>query len=167
MLSRTILILAGLLAVLTIVACGESSPEEQAPPGLGVSVNDIEDMFDEQDLDVDTESSPLKDGTPRWFVETPHSFATVELTGNKSDLQQVNLSLTSTGDNGELLFAYALLMLNGILPDWEGSIDWLANSLPRFDNNPDAVIETTRGDTKVSLRFFQSLSSVSLNIEAE
>ena len=164
MLSRTILILAGLLALLTIVACGESPPAE---PGLGVSVNDVEDMFDDFDLDVDTESSPLKDGTPRWFVETPHSFATVELTGNKSDLQQVYLSLTSTGDNGDLLFAYALLMLNGIIPDWEDSVDWLANSLPRFDNNPDAVIETTRGNIKVSLEFLKSLSTVSLTFKAE
>ena len=167
MLSRTVLILAGLLALLSVIACGESTPEEPAAPGLGISVNDVEEMFDEYDLDVDTESAPLKDGTPRWFVETPNELATVELIGNKSDLQQVSMSMTMDGSNGDILVAYTLLILRGVLPDWEDSLEWVSTSLPRFDNNPDAVIETTRGNANVSLRFFKSLSSVSLNIKAE
>ena len=164
---RLLLLIAGLLALLAVIACSEPSPEEQATPGLGVSVNDIEDMFDEYDLDVDTESAPLKDGTPRWFVETPHELATVELIGNKSDLQQVSLSMVMDGSNGDILTAYTLLILSGIFPDWDNSLNWLADSLPRFDNNPGAVIETTRGNAKVSLKFFKSLSTVSLTIKAE
>ena len=167
MILRAILILAGLVALLAVIACGESSPEEPAAPGLGVSVNDIEDMFDEYDLDVDTESAPLKDGTPRWFVETPHELATVELIGNKSDLQQVSLSMGMDGSNGDVLVAYALLILRGVLPDWEDSLDWLSTSLPRFDSNPNAVIKTTRGNANVSLKFLKSLSTVSLTIKAE
>ena len=162
---RIAAILTSLLLV-AAVSCADGEPEEQAPPGLGLNVNDVVDMFEERGYKLHLESAPLRDGTPRWFASPSHKLVSLELIGDKSDLQQISLNVV-VGEGFDFLGASTSLLIRNVLPDWEDSKAWMAWGVSRFVDDPDQVFETTHGNASITLRFYQFLSSVSLIIKAK
>ena len=82
---------------------GENGGEngDTAKAGLGVSRDAVEDAFG----DFDFEDAPLKDGRDRLMGDSPGESATLELIGEKDNLEEVALLMTvsSTGGNSEVL----------------------------------------------------------------
>ena len=129
-----------------------STPTEtptKAPVGLGVSRDAVEDVFS----DFDLEDSPLKDGRERLLGGSPDGAATLELIGERDNLEQAALIMTVNAMGTQEVILYSGALITVILPDWEGDADWFAASVIELADSPEqnAETETRYGDARITL----------------
>ena len=180
--TRFILFLAGLLAMLAVVACGEPSPEQaitdskpataeptkpaptKIPVGLGVERDEVEDLFSASEIGFEFEDAPLMDGTARRMAEAPNGLASVELIGAESDLSRVSLFMAVSPETVNFNLAYSILVVTSAVPGWGDAeaMEWLSTSLQELP----ADSETTHGNARISLSASDDLSYLYLAVSA-
>lgn len=145
---------------------GENGGEngDTAKAGLGVSRDAVEDAFG----DFDFEDAPLKDGRDRLMGDSPGESATLELIGEKDNLEEVALLMTvsSTGGNSEVL-RYSRPFITTVLPDWQGGVDWFENGVIELadDSRQNAEVETRHSDAMITLTANKQFGWLTLKVE--
>lgn len=127
----------GVLVILIIVGSvlprSESPPPTPTPvpptPGLGVSAVQIQNVFSLAQWGGFTfESVPLSDGTPRILGRNQNDDAAFDLIGSPDNLTEVTLLADIQGD-AQTNSLYFNSILVQVMPDWEGSSEWLNASI--------------------------------------
>ena len=156
------LIIAALVA-LALNACG-SEPEQ--PPGIGVSRQAIQSLYEQPDIGFTFEPSELADGTPRVIGESPDSIAFLELIGPERDITKATImAAMPSDDTGAIAMnaAYMLGLLNHLVPNWSGGGDWLAEHFAVAADEGEA--RTIQGNVDITLTAYKELGMVLLTIE--
>ncbi len=137
---------------------------ESEPVGLGISRDTVEDAFG----DFDFEDSPLNDGRERLLGDAPRGTVTLQLIGEKDNLEEAALVMTvnTTADNSEVL-EYSRLFITTVLPDWHGGMNWFEESVIQLadDSRQDAEVETRHGDTRITLMSNKQFGWLTIKVE--
>ena len=132
--------------------------------GLGISRDTVEDAFSEFDL----EDAPLKDGRERLLGEAPRGSVTLQLIGEKSNLEEAALVMTvySNRDNSEVL-RQSRLFLSTVLPDWAGGVNLFEQGVIQIadDSRQNVEIERRYGDARITLTANKQWGFLTLKVE--
>ena len=161
---RTSASISLVLMALALAACG-SDPDQ--PPGIGVSRQAIQSVYEGPDIAFTFESAPLADGTPRVVGESPDGLAFLELIGPEHDITKSTIMVGMPSDAPGVIVmnaAYMLGLLKHAVPAWTGAADWLADNLAAAAEKGEA--RTAHGNVDVSLTSHSELGMVLLTVEA-
>ncbi len=143
------------IVILVVIGCSLESPPPTpiptivpTPPmfhGLGVRADRIRILFSEglpsqpeKPTPIDEwESAPLADGTPRSLGNSQDDSLLMELIGPEHDLTQVTLVSAAHSADPITSYLYNRFLLGLLVPEWEGSLDWLADSVEEADRFMD------------------------------
>ena len=157
-------LIIGALIALALNACG-SEPEQT--PGIGVSRQVIQSLYEQPDIGFTFESSELADGTPRVIGESPDGIAFLELIGPERDITKATImAAMPSDDTGAIAMnaAYMLGLLNHLVPNWSGGGDWLAEHFAVAADEGEA--RTIQGNVDITLTAYMELGMVLLTIES-
>ena len=160
---RKVGLIIGALVALALNACG-SEPEQ--PPGIGVSRQEIQSLYEQPDIGFTFEPSELADGTPRVIGGSPDGLAFVELIGPERDITKATImAAMPSDDTGAIAMnaAYMLGLLNHLVPNWSGGGDWLAEHFAVAADEGEA--RTIQGNVDITLTAYKELGMVLLAIE--
>lgn len=133
---------------------------------LGISFGDVVMKFEEADMAMDYESSPLWDGTPRIMGTANTSI--LELTGPKHDLSKVSVSVIVSNENvaaGLDGVLRMLVVLRTAAPEMRDSVEWTNRSLSHLVENPDGEPCVKLADRDVCMTRNAELGMVHLTVE--
>ena len=157
-------LIIGALIALALTACGS---EPEPPPGIGVSRQEIQSLYEQPDIGFTFEPSELADGTPRVIGESPDGIAFLELIGPERDITKATImAAMPSDDTGAIAMnaAYMLGLLNHLVPDWSDGGDWLAKHFAVAADEGEA--RTIQGNVEISLTAYRELGMVLLTVES-
>ena len=137
------------------------------PPGIGVSRQAIQSLYEQPDIGFNFESSELADGTPRVIGESPDGFAFLELIGPERDITKATIMVAMPSDDpGAIVMnaAYMLGLLKNLVPNWSGGGDWLAEHFAVAADEGEA--RTIQGNVDITLTAYKELGMVLLTLES-
>ena len=137
------------------------------PPGIGVSRQAIQSLYEQPDIGFTFESSELADGTPRVIGESPDGFAFLELIGPERDITKATIMVAMPSDDpGAIVMnaAYMLGLLKNLVPNWSGGGDWLAEHFAVAADEGEA--RTIQGNVDITLTAYKELGMVLLTVES-
>ena len=132
-----------------------------APSGLGIPPGNVISQF--KALGFSFESSPLKDGTPRYMGRIPNRGAILDVGGYPSDLKYVTLIVGITTPDGT---SYMKTLMTSTLPDWPEGKRWPAENLVAAMDGD--IRRTKHGDAFIKLETLMPLTEgLMLTISSE
>lgn len=140
--------------------------EASSAPTLWVSRQDIQHLYEKNELGFTFEEAPLVDGTPRAMGKSPDGLAILDLVGPRSQLQQATIVVVFPSDYPDVLMLNAVYMmglLNNVLPNWSGGADWLTESIEVAELLGE--VETTHGNARITLSYLEEMAMWILSIE--
>jgi hypothetical protein len=135
--------------------------------GLGVSRVDIRSVFASPDIGFTFETATAVDGQPRIMGTAPSGLAILELIGPADDLLIVNILAGFPSDNQTIALENAVFMAGALkqaVPDWEGSTDWLSETIGNLPE--DGEVTVTRGRAVITLQAAPEFGFLLLSVKA-
>ena len=106
-------------------------------PGLGVTREAIQGVFEQADMGFTFQESPPLKGKPRTLGTSPNGLTHIELVGHPSNLSLITMLAGTPSDSYQanvLNSIWVLGLLTHLVPDWIGADGWLTTSAYQIAN---------------------------------
>ena len=120
----------------TTIIYPTSPPKPTAVADLGITRSKIQRLYESPEIGFVFDEVVLPDGTPRASGRSPDGLVLLVLTGPLDRLESVSITIGVHRDRLLLRLAYAIGLLENVIPDWVGAATWFN----------DAVEESVVGD---------------------
>lgn len=145
-----------------------ATPTPEPVKLLGISYNQImKDLADTFSL----ENSPLRDGRTRYIGNSPNNLETLEIIGEKKNVEEVTLIIFVPDEDPGLVVARinALILIQTVFPDWTESNKWFEDARLKitkdYRTHETSQVEKVYGDISMTLSGSKLLNALTLTVK--